>query len=380
MNDALPLDARRLAEVVVRFCRSARERGLLVGPSESSDALRAVGAIDVSDRDEVYFALRAILASSREDLALFDELFHRFWSLRGAPRPSDIPRPMPPVRRQRPNPRAPSFSMAGWLRNAPDDLELVETRTASASESPRSGPLPQFDSAELTEIARIARQVARRLANRPGRRWQASPRGSRLDLRRSMRGSLATGGEVLQLARRQRRRRKLRIVALCDVSGSMDLYSRFFLHFLCALQRSHARVETFVFATRLTRVTTQLGAGRLDDVTERLAESVRDWSGGTRIGESIGEAGAQWSRVFDRHTILIVLSDGWDTGDPALLGASLAALATRVRRVIWLNPLLSSPNYRPATQGLAAALPHVDLFAPLHDLASLRRLARQITR
>lgn len=379
MTDVFPLDARRLEEVVVRFCRAAREHGLLVGPSESSDALRAVGAIDVGDRDEVYLALRAILASSREDLALFDELFQRYWSLRGAPRTSDIPRPMPPARHQRPTPRAPSFSMAGWLRNAPDDLESVETRTASASESPRSGPLPQFDSAELTEIARIARQVARRLANRPGRRWQASPRGSRLDLRRSIRGSLTTGGDVLQLARRQRRPRRLRIVALCDVSGSMDLYSRFFLHFLRALQRSRARVETFVFATRLTRVTEQLGAGRLEAVTERLAESVRDWSGGTRIGESIGEAGAQWSRVFDRHTIVIVLSDGWDTGDPALLGSSLAALATRVRRVIWLNPLLGSPNYRPATQGLAAALPHVDLFAPLHDLASLRRLARQIT-
>lgn len=380
MNDAVLLDARRLEEVVVRFCRAARDDGMLVGPSESSDALRALAAIGLGDRDDVYLALRSVLASSREDLAKFDRLFQQFWSLRGAPRTADIPRPTPPVRRQRPTPRAPSFSMEGWLRNAPDDLESVETRTASASESPGSGTLPAFDSAEITEIARVARQVARRLANRPGRRWQSSPRGARLDLRRSMRGSLTTGGDLLQLARRHRRPRRLRIVALCDVSGSMDLYTRFFLHFLRALHHSRARVETFVFATRLTRVTGQLGAGRLDEVTERLANSVRDWAGGTRIGESLGEAATRWAHVFDRHTIVIVLSDGWDTGDPALLGASLEALAKRVRRVIWLNPLLGSPNYRPATQGLAAALPHVDLFAPLHDLASLRRLARQLVR
>ena len=378
MNDVLRLDARRLEEVVVRFCRTAREHGLLVGPSESSHALLAIGAIDVGDRDEVYLALRSILASSREDLVLFDALFQQFWSLKGAPRTSAIPRPAPPDRRQQPTPRAPTFSMAGWLRNAPDNLDTVETRTASASDAPGVGALPPFDSAEVSEIARIAREVARRLANRPGRRWRSSPRGSRLDLRRSMHGSLTTGGDLLQLARRSRRPRRLRIVALCDVSGSMELYSRFLLHFLRALQLSRARVDTFAFATRLTRVTEQLGAGRLDEVTERLAGSIRDWSGGTRIGASLAEAGTRWGRLFDRHTIVIVLSDGWDTGDPALLGSSLAALAARVRRVIWLNPLLGSPNYHPATQGLIAALPHVDLFAPLHDLASLRRLARQI--
>jgi uncharacterized protein with von Willebrand factor type A (vWA) domain len=366
----------RLKDAVVRFVRLARERGLLAGAAESADALRAIGAIDIGDRDEVYLALRSILASSRDNLPVFDTLFTEFWSPGGL-RENRIPRPMAPARPRPAPPRPSSFSMAGWLRNAPDDAESVESKTASTSSSPGGAP-PAFGRAELDEIARIARQVARRLANRAGRRWERWPRGARVDLRRSMRMSISTGGDLLQLARRRRRMRKLRIVALCDVSGSMDLYTRFFLHFLRALQHTGARAETFVFATRLTRITEQLGVRRVDQMAEWLAASPADWSGGTRIGESLAQAERSFSALFDRHTIMIVLSDGWDTGHPELLGASLRSLAARVRRVIWLNPLLGSPTYRPLAQGVLAALPHVDLFAPLHDLPSLRRLARQL--
>jgi uncharacterized protein with von Willebrand factor type A (vWA) domain len=193
-----------------------------------------------------------------------------------------------------------------------------------------------------------------------------------------MRASLATGGDLAQLVRRSRRRRKVRIVAACDVSGSMDLYSRFFLQFLHALQGSFARVESFVFATRLSRVTEQLAAGRLNEALAHLAHDVSDWSSGTRIGASLAQLAARSAHYLDRHTIVVILSDGWDTGEPAMLDAALSSIAQRVDRVIWLNPLLGSPSYRPATVGLLTAMAHVDTFAPLHDIASLRRLARLV--
>ena len=362
---------------VVRFCRLLREHGLLGAAAESADAVRALTLVGVSDREDVFLALRSLLASSPEDLTRFDRLFAEFWV---PPRRviTQIPKPSL-TRKQKPAPPS-AFSMQGWLRGTAQDLDTIETKGASAHESGATLDIGRPDARALEEIARIAREVARRLANRAGRRWQPATRGSRLDLRRSMRQSLATGGDIAVLARRARRPRRVRVVAVCDVSGSMDIYSRFFLQFLHALHRSRAHVESFVFATRLTRVTEQLSRDAFTAAAAALSAQVRDWSGGTRIGESLAVLDARWSRLIDRHAIVVVLSDGWDTGDPVLLGATMARIARRSRRVIWLNPLLGSPGYRPATLGLHAALPHVDVFAPLHDLDSLRRLGRLLAR
>jgi hypothetical protein len=201
-------------------------------------------------------------------------------------------------------------------------------------------------------------------------------RGGVIDLRRSIRANMMKG-EIIELRRRERRRRKLRLVLLCDVSGSMDLYSRFLLQFLFALQNVFGRVETFTFATRLTRVTEHLKGASYKQALKRLTD-VRDFSGGTRIGESLREFNVTWGRLIDRHTIVILLSDGWDTGEPEDLAAEMLALKRKAGRVIWLNPLLGNPAYEPLTRGMAAALPLVDRFAAAHNLASLRDLARHL--
>jgi uncharacterized protein with von Willebrand factor type A (vWA) domain len=193
-----------------------------------------------------------------------------------------------------------------------------------------------------------------------------------------MRQSLRTGGDVVELRFRERRRRKTKLVLLCDVSGSMDLYSRFLLQFLYALQNCFARVETFVFSTRLNRVTEQLRRRPYAAALRRLSTGVDDWSGGTCIGECLAAFAAGWPRLVDRRTIIVVVSDGWDAGNPTVLGATLAALRARAGRMVWLNPLLGSPSYRPETRGMVAALPHLDVFAPVHNLASLRALARHL--
>jgi uncharacterized protein with von Willebrand factor type A (vWA) domain len=216
-------------------------------------------------------------------------------------------------------------------------------------------------------------QIARRLARRISRRRRPSARRGRLDLRRTLRANV-TRGDLIDLRYRRRKRRKVRLVLLCDVSGSMDLYSRFLLQFLFALQSVFARVETFTFSVHLTRVTEYLRGRSYREVLRRLT-AVRDWSGGTRIGESLAEFNRQWGRLVDRQTIVIILSDGWDTGDPELLAGELLRIKRRAGRVIWLNPLLGNPSYEPLTRGMAAALPLVDHFAAAHNLAALRALA-----
>ncbi|MCI0343919.1 MAG: VWA domain-containing protein, partial [Chloroflexi bacterium] len=233
-----------------------------------------------------------------------------------------------------------------------------------------------FDGAALDEVARLAALLVRRLARRKSRRLKPSHRRGRVDLRRTMRLSL-TRGEPIELPRRRRKILKTKLVVLCDVSGSMDLYSRLLVQFLYALQNQLGRMETFVFSTRLHRVTDELRGQTYGAALARLGD-VRDWSGGTKIGESLSTFTLDWRRLLDRDTVAVILSDGWDTGDPAALGEAMATIHRRAAKVIWLNPLLGSPDYQPLTQGMIAALPYVDAFLPAHNLESLRALARHL--
>ena len=246
------------------------------------------------------------------------------------------------------------------------DRELLMERDFSA-----------FPADQLDELARLTILIARRLASRLSRRKRPTRRRGVVDLRRTVRFNLMRG-EFVELKRRERKRKKVRLILLCDVSGSMDLYSRFLLQFLYALQNVFGRVETFTFSTRLTRVTDHLKGRPYRQVLKRLSD-VRDWSGGTRIGECLAEFNLDWGRrLLNRDTIVLVLSDGWDTGDPDLLAGELLKIKRRAARLIWLNPLLGNPAYQPLTRGMAAALPILDRFAPAHNLASLRELAGQL--
>jgi uncharacterized protein with von Willebrand factor type A (vWA) domain len=250
----------------------------------------------------------------------------------------------------------------------------------SGYESRTNKDFATFDAAELDEIEHLTRQIARRLNARKSRRWKPAHRGQgvRVDLRRTMRLSLKTGGDIIELARRERKLRRTKLVALCDVSGSMDLYSRFLLQFLYALQHAFARVETFAFSTRLVRITDQLAREEFRSALNALGRAETGWSGGTKIGASVAAFLAGWPRLIDRRTVVVVLSDGWDTGEPQVLGDAMRIIQRRAGRVVWLNPLLGSPSYKPLTRGMQAALPHVDVFAPVHNLVSLEALGRHL--
>lgn len=373
-----------LAGTVVRFCRALREHGFVVTPAESVDAARALGNVDLGDREELYLALRTLLATRPEEYVAFDELFDRYWAPpRTGARAGDdrrsrspaVPRPLVEQARE-----TSVATLTRWMRaTGRENDDATAIPRASDREGLGARDFRSFGDEELREITRVAARMARRLATRPSRRWRPAAHGTRVHLRRTIRRALATGGTAAELAFRERKPRKTRLVVLCDVSGSMELYSRFLLQFVYALQHAFARVESFVFATRPSRITNAFGAPRYRGALDLIARDVRDWSGGTRIGASLAAFEQEWGRWVDRRTVVIILSDGWDTGDPEQLGDALARIRRRAGRIIWLNPLLGSPDYQPLARGMQAALPYVDVFHAAHNLASLEALARHLT-
>ncbi|MBI1846294.1 MAG: VWA domain-containing protein [Candidatus Rokubacteria bacterium] len=377
---------RGLSAAMVRFGALLRQRGLPVTPGQVTDGARALDVLDLSDRDEIYLGLRTVFVSQPEDVPTFDLCFDAFWRLRAEPE-EGIPGliAIPPSDAG----DAPQIAAGGQKRDtlALDTWSDEDDEGEDAGEplgvpgvSDREAIVAQdfstFSADQLDEVLKLTILIARRLARRLSRRRRPARRRGRLDLRRTFRANLSRG-EIIDLRYRQRKRRKIRLVLLCDVSGSMDLYSRFLLQFLFALQNVFGRVETFTFSTRLTRVTEYLRGRSYRRVLRQLTD-VRDWSGGTRIGESLGQFNREWSHLMDRRTIVILLSDGWDTGEPEVLAAELMRIRRRAGRLIWLNPLLGNPSYEPLTRGMAAALPLVHVFAPAHNLAALRDLARRL--
>lgn len=359
----------------VNFCRALRGRGVLVTPAETLLAARALGVVDIGDREDVRLGLRTALVLQRDQYPIFDAVFDEMWGGSGSGGASARSRTTSPP----PNAKRGQVTLETWMRGEdPTREQRVPVRQASDREASGRRDFASFGNEQVAAFERLARRMARRLALRRSRRWKASPRGARMDLRRTIRGSLRTGGEVVAIEWRRRKVRRTKLVAICDVSGSMELYARFLLQFLHALQNTFARVETFVFSTRLTRTTALLRHPRWEHAVSGVAREVTDWSGGTRIGTSLARFVEEWLDLVDRRTVVLILSDGWDTGEPAVLGGAMERLHERAGRVIWLNPLLASADYAPETRGMRAALPHVDLLAPAHNMESLERLVRHL--
>lgn len=362
---------------VVAFCRRLRRSGIAVGPKEAVDALRALGAVDVPDRRECYLALRAVLTSRQDDLEIFDQVFEEFWN---------PPPPQGDYRPQAPEPLAasgdgqtPPPALMEWLDEALQTQGEEPLPAYSPVETLTQKDFSTFTADELNEVTRLVIAIARRVATRLSRRTRAAQRSARVDLRRTIRHSLRRGGEIIDLAYRRRKIQKTRVVLLADVSGSMDLYSRFLIQFIYALQHALGQVETLVFSTSLTRITEAMSEDDLRRALDEVAKQVPDWSGGTKIGASLRHFIERYgAAMLTPHTVVIVISDGWDTGDIAVLEEAMAELRRRAGRVIWLNPLLGSPGYEPICQGMRVALPYVDIFASAHNLDSLRRLERHL--
>jgi uncharacterized protein with von Willebrand factor type A (vWA) domain len=362
-------------ENVLLFGRLLRSAGLEVHHARLLDALRALEWVGVRSRADVAATLRSLLVHNHGDLAAFDQAFDHFF------RDHQPPAPGPPLFSLGERPRVVVKPAPG----TPVRLEADESARASPSGravgawSPlglsRTKDFADYSSAELERARRLLEDLPWAIGRRRTRRWSRAGRGS-VDLRRVLRRNILRDGDLIDLPARRRRESARPIVLLGDISGSMERYSQVLLHFVYGLAHSGTRVESFVFATRLTRVTRHLASGRGGAALARVARDVQDWGGGTRIGEALRTFNLQWARRVARNgPIVLIVSDGWDRGDPLLLAAEMRRLRRSCKRLIWLNPLLGSAQYEPLTRGMQAALRHVDEFLPVHNLESLERLA-----
>jgi uncharacterized protein len=388
------IDGRRLLAEAVGFGRALRSAGLAVDLGAAIDFARALALVDMGVRDQVRDAGAAVFVRRRDDREVYDKIFDRFWRRRGR----KLPKPRledaaPDADREEGEPGSDDETADGTgatlselatlgiqLASDGDDGDEIEGETISPDAWSRGEVLRHRDfdrmtGKELRDAERFVDLLRPRLEKRRTRRHELHPHGRRLAPRAMFRRNLATG-ELTEWVWRRQIREPRQLVVICDISGSMERHSRLLLRFAQALARTNeVRTESFVFGTKLTRVTRLMKDRDRDRALARVAETVTDWAGGTRIGESFREFNHTWARRTLRSSgVVIIVSDGWDRGDPALVAAETARLRRNCHRLVWLNPLASSPGYQPLAAGMRAAYPFIDDFVPAGTLASLERL------
>jgi len=373
---------------LLHFSRLLHAAGLDVHAGRMPDVAAALSEIDIGRRSDFYFTLRTLLIHRHQDLGPFDDAFRVFWRRPPGERSMTDLRALG-ERRRYGKPEVDFDLPAGESRDSGDDpavrtlsevVQRIAPMSYSAGEISRTKDFAQFTEHELAQAKAMLDELNWEPGMRWTRRWVAG-RGTAADFRRMIRTNMRYGGELLEIPARQRKKKRRSLVLLCDISGSMERYSRMLLHFIhtLAARRPNGgmdRIEAFLFATRLTRITRSLSHWRADEAVLKISRNVSDWSGGTRIGDALRAFNVAWARRTRLHSaVVLVISDGWDRGDPELLRNEISRLRRTCHRLIWLNPLLGSPDYQPLTRGMRAALPFIDDFLPVHNLESLEALA-----
>ncbi len=372
--------AEALAGNIVRFIDVLRARGVAVYAGRAADAATAIAQVGVARRAAVRAALRCLLVHQPGDIQVFDEAFEQFWRAsaprtgRRAARPTEVPDGASS------RARAAHDAIPVLREDASESSAGLPRRAAmwSPAESLRTRDFAALSPEELARAETLLAGLPWRLGMRHTRRWTRAGTG-RVDLRSAMRANMKHGGELLLLPRRARLVKPRPVVVLADVSGSMERYARMLLQFVHGMTSGPHAVESFVFATRLTRITREVRRRGGGAALAAVAGRIRDWGGGTRIGEALRAFNLHHARRVMRHgPVVLLISDGWDRGDPDQLARELARVRRHCRRLIWLNPLLGSSTYEPLTRGMQAALPLVDDFLPAHTIASLEQLAERL--
>ena len=387
-NSAAP--SGKLAQNIMYFARVLREAGLPVGPGAVIDALDAALSGTLRTREDFYWTLHAVFIKRRDHKELFDQAFHVFWK-----KPKMLEQLMQLMFQQITRDAGEKAKQAGFRRLAeamfdkqemqsrreqkPEALELDATFTASADEVLRAKDFEQMTVAEQTQARQaIARMRLHRTEVRT-RRYARALKGPAIDMRRTLQGSLRTGGHYIDLERRERQWREPPMVVLCDISGSCSSYSRMFLHFLHSLSNDRERVTVFLFGTRLTNITRELRRRDIDEAMGKVSGAVKDWSGGTRIGTSLKEFNYKWARrVLTQGAHVLLMTDGLDREDATLLSHEMERLRRQTKHIVWLNPLLRYDGFKALAGGIRAMMPFVDEFRPVHSLDSLADLVRAL--
>ena len=361
---------------LARFAGVLRGHGIDVGIGDEVDAARALTLVDLFDRAEVEHALQIALKIRALDRATFETLFRWFWTLRH----SD------PQLREPVGGRSGALARGGVNSGSGTLTDRERRQPANEDSTPgytsdivlRHRPFEECSARDLADMERLLDRLAPRWAARRSRQLKPTRGRGLPDLRRSFRRASSAGGEMLWLARRVRTLDEPRLVVLCDTSGSMDVHVRFLLAFVLALKRVARTTEVFAFNTSLTRLTPWLSPGKIGHTIDRLSIDVPGWSGGTRIGESLMEFVTEHRYLVTDRSVVIILSDGLDRGDTAMVAGAMRALHARARRIVWLNPLSGDPRYEPTARAMQAALPFIDRLAPAHNLESLERLLPEL--
>ena len=378
-----------LAGNILAFGRLLRRTGVPVGPAETMAAMQALAFVEIGDRRQVHAALRGVMVHRRDQFEIFDQAFLLFWRDPEAGRNAAAMAMMDGFKEREKAPPA-SRRLAEALNQPkqpptppqpPEEKPPVEVAlTVSDRERLQSMDFEAMSAAEIAAAKQEIRKLVLPLDAKPTRRFRHDPSGPATDLRATLRESLRTGGEVLSLERRRRVERPPPLVALCDISGSMSRYAQVLLHFLHAVTNDRDRVSSFLFGTRLTNVTRQLKSRDAEVAFEMVSHVVPDWSGGTRIGESLELFNKEWARrVLGQGAVVLLITDGLDREGAKGLAEATERLRHSCRRLIWLNPLLRWEGFQPRSQGIRAMLPHVDEFRPVHNLQSLRALVATLS-
>lgn len=379
----------RIADNIVYFARTLRKAGMKVGPASVKDAIEAVLAAGIGTRDDFYWTLHSVLVNRREDHETFDEAFRLYWKSRELiEKLLAMFSPVAPDMREKEKPRAAESRVSqamfeGHQKNQPprelEEIEVDARFTVSGNEILRSKDFAQMTAAEIAEAKRAIAGLRLPFDQVRTRRFRADQHGRRIDQRAMMRGAMRTGGALILPRFRSPREVHPPVVVLADISGSMSQYTRIFLHFLHALTEKRRRVHTFVFGTRLTNLTRQMRHRDPDLALADCSTAVKDWSGGTRIGEALGEFNRLWSRrVLGQGAVVILITDGLEREDVAGLSAEIERLQKSCRRLIWLNPLLRFDGFEAKARGVRAMLPFVDEFRPVHNLDALADLCASL--
>lgn len=367
---------------IVAFCRYLRENGFNIGPLEERDALSALEIIaPYNEPTDLQLCLQTALCRSPQQLKIFPDLYKKYW--RELDRAVDSKNKEVEEEKEKPttaqSQKPPSLqSIKNWLYGNRED-ETTETATYSTIDVFGQTTYPAFDEKELREVFYLVKKLVRKIANRRSRRYKSTPKKAQLDLKKTMRQNIIRTGELVELIYRKKKKENLKVVLLCDVSRSMELYSRFFIQFMYAFQNLFPKVKTFVFSTSLHPISEELNSRNLNRSLKQIIEKVNNWSGGTKIGLSLAEFNSKYAHKYvTSKTLTIILSDGWDTGEAQLISDNMKNIHRRSLKVLWLNPLAGSAEWKPEVQGMKAALPYVDALLPFQGIESLQEVVAKL--
>ena len=372
-----------LSANIIAFCRFLRENDFTIGINEERDALTAIEVVNPFESPEVLqLCLQTALCRSPRQLKMFPNLYKTYWRELDRAVDSKVKEELEEKKKPKlatSNQTAPSIqALRNWLHGNAND-ETTDVSTYSAIEAGSKTTYPSFDEKEMREIFFLVKKLVRKIANRRSRRYQTSYKHGQLDIKKTIRKNIVRNAEISEIIYRQKKKDNIKVVLICDVSKSMELYSRFFIQFMYAFQDLFPKVKTFIFSTSLHPISDELNKKSLDQSLEDIIRKVNNWSGGTKIGASLEQFNQQYAhRHLTSKTLTIILSDGWDTGEVELIEKNMRHIYRRSLKTLWLNPLAGNADWKPEVKGMKAAMPFIDALLPFYSVESLRDVVRDL--